>query len=64
MHIIDADKLLEVIDAGMVHSHVCSQQPVTSEGEYDVISDVIRRLDLFTYNQIKVIREYVIENMI
>ena len=46
MHIIDADKLLEVIDAGMVHSWVCSEhKPVTYEGEYDVVSDVIRRLD-------------------
>ena len=65
MNIIDADKLLEVIDAGMIHSKMCSEhEPVTSNGEYDVVSDVIRRLDLYTYNQIKVIREYVIKNMI
>ena len=65
MHIIDADKLLEVIDAGMVHSKLCSEhEPVTFEGNYDIVSDVISHLDLYTYNQIKVIREYVIKNMI
>lgn len=65
MHIIDADKLLEVIDAGMVHSKACSEsKPINSKGEYDVVSDVIRRLDLFTYNQIKVIRDYIIKNMV
>lgn len=65
MHIIDADKLLEVIDAGMVHSMLCSEtKPINFKGEYDVVRDVLRRLDLYTYNQIKVIREYVIKNMI
>ena len=65
MHVIDADKLLEVIDAGMVHSKMCSEsEPINPEGEYDVVSDVIRHLDLITYNQIKVIRDYVIKNMV
>ena len=65
MHIIDADKLLEVIDAGMALSKECLKtEPMNSKGEYDVVSDVIRRIDLFTYNQIKVIKDYVIKNMI
>ena len=65
MHVIDADKLLEVIDAGMAHSKVCLEsKPINSKGEYDVVSDIIRHLDLFTYNQIKVIRNYIIKNMV
>ncbi len=65
MHVIDADKLLEVIDAGMAHSKTClGSEPINSKGEYDVLSDVIRHFDLFTYNQIEVIRNYVIKNMV
>lgn len=65
MHIIDADKLLEFVGKGMEHSRLCSQfEPVNSKGKYDVVSDMIRRMDLFTYNQIKVIRDYIIENRI
>ena len=65
MHIIDADKLLEFVEKGMEHSRLCSQlEPVNSKGEYDGVSDIIRHMDLFTYNQIKVIRDYIIENRI
>lgn len=65
MHIIDADKLLEFVGNGMEHSRLCSRlEPINSKGEYDGISDIIRHLDLFTYNQIKVIRDYIIENMV
>jgi len=65
MHVIDADKLLEVIDAGMTNSKVCFEtEPINSKGEYDLVSDVIRRMDLFTYNQIEVIRNYIIKNMV
>ena len=64
-HIIDADKLLEFVEEGMRHSKLCSGiEPVTQNGEYNVASDIIRRLDLFTYNQLKVIRDYIIENMV
>lgn len=65
MHVIDADKLLEVIDAGMAHSWACCQtQPINSKGEYDVVSDVIRHMDLFTYNQLKIVKDYVKANMV
>lgn len=65
MHIIDADKLLELVNNGMLHSRLCYEtEPVTQNGEYDVVSDIIRRLDLFTYNQLKVVRDYIVENMI
>lgn len=64
-HIIDADKLLEFVEVGMTHSKLCANtEPVTQNGEYDVISDTIRRLDLFTYNQLKLIRDYIIENRV
>lgn len=64
-HIIDADKLLEFVEVGMRHSRLCAEtEPVTSNGEYDVVSDMIRRMDLFTYNQLKLIRDYIIENRI
>lgn len=64
-HIIDADKLLKVVEEGMCHSKICAEtEPVNQNGEYDVVSDVIRRMDLFTYNQLKVIRDYIIENRI
>ena len=64
-YIIDADKLLEFVEAGMVHSELCaSTEPITQNGEYDVISDMIRRMDLFTYNHLKLIRDYIIENRI
>ena len=46
-HIIDADKLLEFVEEGMRHSKLCSGiEPVTQNGEYDVVSDIIRRMDL------------------
>ncbi len=65
IHIINADKLLEFVEAGMHHSRLCSKsEPVTLNGEYDVISDMIRRMDLFTYNQLKLVRDYIIENRI
>ena len=50
----------------MNHSILCAktEYPVTSNGEYDVISDMIRRMDLFTYNQLKLIRDYILENRI
>ena len=64
-HIIDADKLLKFVEAGMTHSKLCSgTEPVTQNGEYDVVSDMIRHLDLFTYNQLKLIRDYIIENRV
>ena len=64
-HIIDADKLLEFVEEGMRHSKLCSGiEPVTQNGEYDVVSDIIRRMDLFTYNQLKLIKDYIIENRI
>lgn len=65
-YIIDADKLLEFVEAGMNHSKLCArtEQPVKQNGEYDVVSDMIRRMDLFTYNQLNLIRDYIIENRI
>ena len=64
-HIIDADKLLEFVETGMRHSRLCAcSEPVTKNGEYDVVSDMIRRMDLFTYNQLKLIRDYIIENRV
>ena len=64
-HIIDADKLLEFVEAGMRNSKLCAwSEPVTQNGEYDVVSDMIRRMDLFTYNQLKLIRDYIIENRV
>ena len=65
MHIIDADKLLEIVDNGMLHSRLCADtEPLNSNGEYDAVADVIRHLDFFTYNQLKVVKDYIIENMI
>ena len=47
-HIIDADQLLEFVETGMRHSRLCAgTEPVTQNGEYDVVSDVIRRMDFF-----------------
>lgn len=64
-HIIDADKLLEFVEAAMRHSKLCAEtEPINLNGEYDVVSDMIRRMDLFTYNQLKLIRDYIIENRI
>ena len=64
-HIIDADKLLEFVEAGMEHSKLCAKtEPVTKNGEYDVVSDMIRRMDLFTYNQLNAVRDYIIENRV
>ena len=64
-HIIDADKLLKVVEEGMRHSKLCAEtEPINLNGEYYVVSDIIKRLDLFTYNQLKVIRDYIIENMV
>ena len=64
-HIIDADKLLEFVEAGMRHSRLCTEtEPVAPNGEYDVVSDIIRHMDLFTYNQLKLVRDYIIENRI
>lgn len=64
-HIIDADKLLEFVEAGMNHSRLCAKtEPVIQNGKYDVVSDMIRRMDLFTYNQLKLVRDYIIENRI
>lgn len=64
-HIIDADKLLEFVEAGMRNSKLCAgAEPVTANGEYDILSDMIRRMDLFTYNQLKLIRDYIIENRV
>jgi len=65
IHIIDADKLLEFVEIGMNHSRLCSEsEPIMSNGEYDVVSDIIRHIDLFTYNQLKLIRDYIIENRV
>lgn len=65
MHIIDADKLLEVIEVGIMHSHInASIQPINSKGEYDLIADVVRRCDYIAESQLKVIKQYIIENMI
>lgn len=65
MYIIDADKLLKFVEAGMLHSRLCAEvEPINSYGEYDVLSDTIRRLDLFTYNQLNLIRNYIIENRV
>jgi len=64
-YIIDADKLLEFVEVGMRHSKLCAtSEPVTQNGKYDVVSDMIRRMDLFTYNQLKLIRDYIIKNRI
>lgn len=64
-HIIDADKLLEFVEAGMNHSELCAKScPVNFNGEYDVVSDMIRRMDLFTYNQLKLVRDYIIKNRV
>ena len=64
-YIIDADKLLEFVEAGMRHSRLCAEgEPINSNGEYDVVSDMIRRMDLFTYNQLKLIRDYIIKNRV
>ena len=64
-HIIDADKLLEFIEVGMHHSRLCANsEPITTNGEYDIVSDIIRHLDLFTYDQLKLVRDYIIENRI
>ena len=64
-HIIDADKLLEFVETGMRHSKLCAgAEHVTANGEYDILSDTIRRMDLFTYNQLKLIRDYIIENRV
>ena len=65
MYIIDADKLLEFVEAGMLHSRLCAGvEPINPNGEYDALSDIIRLLDLFTYNQLKLIRDYIIENRV
>ena len=64
-HIIDADKLLEFVEEGMCHSKLCANtEPIDSKGEYDVVSDIIRRVDLFTYTNLKLIRDYIIENRV
>ena len=64
-HIIDADKLLEFINESMRHSKLCAERKlITQNVEYDVVSDIIRHLDLFIYNQLKLIRDYIIENRI
>ena len=63
MYIIDADKLLELVEAGMLHSKMCMDtNPVDSNGEYNGIADVTMHLDLFTFNQLKIIRDYILEN--
>ena len=65
IHIIDADKLLEVVETGMRHSRLCAESELVEQnGYYDVISDMIRHMDLFTYNQLKVIRDYIIKNRV
>lgn len=65
MYIIDADKLLEFVEAGMQHSRLCAKgEPINSNGEYDSWFDMIRRLDLFTYNQLNVVRDYIIRNRV
>lgn len=64
-HIIDADKLLEFVETGMRHSKLCTEtKPIKVNREYYIVSDIIRRLDLFVYNQLKLIRDYIIENRI
>lgn len=64
-YIIDADKLLKFVEDGMLHSKLCADtKPVDSKGEYSIVSDIIQHLDLFTYNQLKLVRDYIIENMI
>ena len=56
MHIIDADKLLEFVEIGMLHSKLCADiDPINSHGEYNVLSDIIKLMDLFTYNQLNLI---------
>ena len=65
MHIIDADKLIEFIDIGIKHSSLNSMtEPINSNGEYDVVTDLTRRLDRFTQNHLELVKNYVIENMI
>lgn len=65
MYIIDADKLLKFVETGMLHSRLCAEgEPINSNGEYDVVSDMIRCMDLFTYNQLNLIRDYIIENRV
>ena len=65
MHVIDADKLLEVINTAMLHSKLGSETtPINSKGEYDMVTDFLRHFHLFTYNQIKIIRDYIIKNMV
>ncbi len=65
MYIIDADKLLEFVDAGILHSRLCIEgEPINSHGEYDALSNTIRALDLFTYNHLNLIRNYIIENRV
>ena len=65
MHVIDADKSLEFVETGMIHSKFCARaEPVTQNGEYDVVSGIIRHMDLFTYNQLKLFKNYIIENMV
>lgn len=65
MHIIDADKLIEFIDIGIRHSSLNSMtEPINSNGEYDVVTDITRRLDRFTQNHLELVKNYVIENMI
>ena len=62
-YIIDADKLLKFVEAGMQHSRLCAEgEPINSNGEYNAPSDMIRHMDLFTYNQLKLVRDYIIEN--
>ena len=64
-HIIDADKLLKFVEEGMRHSKLCAEtEPITQNGKYDVVSDMIRRMDLFTYNQLKLVKDYIIENRV
>lgn len=64
-YIIDADKLLKFVEDAMTHAKLSANiEPLTQNGEYDVVSDIIRRMDLFTYNQLKLIRDYIIENRI
>ena len=63
MYIIDADKLLKFVETGMLHSRLCADgELINLNGEYDVLSDMIRCMDLFTYNHLKLVRDYIIEN--
>ena len=65
MHIIDADKLIEFIDIGIKHSSLNSMtEPINSNGEYDVVTDITRSLDRFTQKHLELVKNYVIENMI